>query len=281
MGGGDAIGRRDLTLPVDSARERPHRLPHLPHPPASRTFTTSLPVRASSQSEGLFERKHTSSHTTETMRILPALLIAIPISFMAACGPDEHAAMEDMDEMDHAAVPEMDHDEMALATLDPVHAEFMDNLRGLCGATFEGRGTYPDEADVDDHPLIGTGLRNVISECTDTMVRIELYREDGEYWHGAWVLEARPGGLHLFHDHIGDRTPEEVGDASHGYGGYADDRGTATRQYFPADEVTAQMIPAAETNVWMMDMDLDAGTFVYYLERHGEPRFRAEMELQG
>jgi hypothetical protein len=30
----------------------------------------------------------------------------------------------------------------------------------------------------------------------------------------------------------------------------------------------------------MMDMDLDAGTVVYYLERHGEPRFRAEMELR-
>ncbi len=154
-------------------------------------------------------------------------------------------------------------------------AAFFDNLSTLCGETFKGQASYPDD---EDHPLVGTELRTYISECDDSMIRIELYR-DSDYWHGAWVLERREEGLHLFHDHLGDvRTMEELGeDDFHGYGGYADDRGSATVQYFPADEVTAEMIPEAATNVWMMEMDLEAGRFIYYLERHGEPRFRAEL----
>jgi hypothetical protein len=96
------------------------------------------------------------------------------------------------------------------------------------------------------------------------------------------VLELRDEGLHLYHDHLGDvRTMEDLGDGDyHGYGGYADDRGSGIRQYFPADDVTAEMIPAAATNVWMMELDLENDRFIYYLERHDQPRFRAELYRQ-
>jgi hypothetical protein len=155
---------------------------------------------------------------------------------------------------------------------------FFQNLTNLCGATFIGASTYPDNP---DHPLVGTELRTHISMCSDDMVRIELIR-DGDYWHGAWVLEKRPEGLHLFHDHLGEvRTMEDLGDDDyHGYGGYANDQGTALRQHFPADAVTAEIIPAAATNEWMMELDLENGTFIYYLERHQAPRFRALLHKQ-
>lgn len=154
---------------------------------------------------------------------------------------------------------------------------FFANLSTLCDAHFVGGSTYPDN---DDHPLVGTELRNHVSHCDDTMIRIELIR-DGDYWHGAWVIEKRENGLHLFHDHLGEvRTMDDLiasGD-SHGYGGYATAEGTAFRQFFAADDVTAEMIPEASTNVWMMEMQLDSGTFIYYLERHNQPRFRAVMQ---
>jgi hypothetical protein len=158
------------------------------------------------------------------------------------------------------------------------HDAFFQNLTDLCGATFIGASTYPDNP---DHPLVDTELRTHISQCTDDMVRIELIR-DGDYWHGAWVLEKRPEGLHLFHDHLGEvRTMEDLGeDDFHGYGGYANDSGTALRQHFPADAITAEIIPAAATNEWMMELDLENGTFVYYLERHQAPRFRAVLHKQ-
>ena len=163
------------------------------------------------------------------------------------------------------------------ATVDP-HTAFFSNLTELCGETFAGRSTYPDN---DGHPLVNTELRTHLSYCDDHMIRIELYR-DGDYWHGAWVLERRDAGLHLFHDHLGeDRTEEDLGeDDYHGYGGYANDQGTALRQFFPADEITGIIIPEASTNVWMMEIDPDNDRFIYYLERHAAPRFRAELQRQ-
>ncbi len=165
----------------------------------------------------------------------------------------------------------------AVETTDARQA-FLDNLKSLCGETFTGEASYPDDP---AHPLVATELRTHISECEDNMVRIELIR-DGDYWHGAWVLEMRDQGLHLFHDHLGDvRTMEDLGENDyHGYGGYASDAGSGTVQFFPADEVTADIIPAAATNVWMMELDLENDTFTYYLERHEEPRFRAELTRQ-
>lgn len=158
------------------------------------------------------------------------------------------------------------------------HDAFFQTLSSLCGQMFSGGSTYPES---DNHPLVGTELRTHLSLCEDDIIRIDLYR-DTDYWHGTWVLEKREEGLHLFHDHLGEHRTEaylEENNAFHGYGGYADDRGSALRQYFPADDVTAEIIPAAATNVWMMDIDLDTQIFTYYLERHNAPRFRAEVDL--
>ncbi|TVQ67208.1 MAG: hypothetical protein EA360_02820 [Balneolaceae bacterium] len=154
--------------------------------------------------------------------------------------------------------------------------QFFATLFSLCGETFAGESTYPEDG---EHVLTGNELRAVVKTCTDEYIKVDFLRES-DTWHATWVLSMRENGLHLYHDHVGDKTPEELGeDNLSGYGGYADERGSATRQFFPADEATAEMIPEATTNVWMMEMDLETGTFVYYLERHSEPRFRAELTL--
>lgn len=150
---------------------------------------------------------------------------------------------------------------------------FFTELSTLCGKTFEGQSTFPEE---EVHPLVGTLLRTEVMECSESMVRIELIR-DGDYWHGAWVIEKRPEGLHLFHDHLGEkRTMDELGeDDYHGYGGYASTSGSSRMQYFEADLYTAELIPAAATNVWMIELGEDMESFVYALERNQAPRFRA------
>lgn len=158
---------------------------------------------------------------------------------------------------------------------DEMHDAFFATIATLCGETFSGASTFPDNP---DHPLVDTELRTHISSCDEEIIRIDLYR-DLDTWHGTWVLELRDEGLHLYHDHLGDvRTEEDFGEGDYtGYGGYADDRGTAFRQYFPADDVTGDIIPEAVTNVWMIEIDPETETFIYYLERHDEPRFRAEL----
>ena len=158
---------------------------------------------------------------------------------------------------------------------ETAHEQFFSNLFALCGETFLGESTYPDDP---DHDLVDTELRATVSTCTENRIEVDLVR-GGDTWHATWILEMREAGLHLYHDHIGDKEYEESEEPNTGYGGYADDRGSATQQYFPADDHTAEMLPEASTNVWMMDMNLEEGTFVYYLERHDEPRFRAELSL--
>lgn len=153
------------------------------------------------------------------------------------------------------------------------HDEFFTNLYALCGETFVGSSTYPES---DDHVLVGTELRAHLSSCDENTIHIDLIR-GGDTWHATWVVSQRDDGLHLYHDHIGVKEYPEGEEPLTGYGGYADDRGTATKQYFPADDYTAEILPEASTNVWMMEMEPENGTFVYYLERHQEPRFRAEL----
>jgi len=155
---------------------------------------------------------------------------------------------------------------------------FFASLSTLCGYTFEGQSTYPE---FEDHPLVGTLLRTEINECSESMVRIELIR-DGDYWHGAWVIEKRPEGLHLFHDHLGEkRTLDELGeDDYHGYGGYANSAGTNKRQYFEADVFTSELIPAAASNIWSIELGEDGKSFIYALKRNQNPRFSAEFSLK-
>lgn len=154
-----------------------------------------------------------------------------------------------------------------------VHDAFFANVSSLCSKTFTGASTFPDNS---EHPLVDTELNVHIHTCEDNMIKTNLYR-DGDTWHATWVLEKREGGLHLYHDHIGEKEYPEGEEPLTGYGGYASDTGTTVRQYFPADDHTADILPEAATNVWMMELDMESGTFVYSLERHDQPRFRAEV----
>ncbi len=198
--------------------------------------------------------------------LIAAMCLSLSIS-LSACGDEQP-------EPEHVYPPE----ELFLTDLDMDQVAFFENLSGFCGETFAGESTYPEN---ENHVLVGTRLRAHLSECSNDMIRIELYR-DSDYWHGAWVLEKRDEGLHLFHDHLGDeRTMDDLGeDDAHGYGGYASDAGSATHQFFPADDATAEMLPEAATNVWLMELDLQNDRFIYYLERHDQPRFRAELYRQ-
>lgn len=169
--------------------------------------------------------------------------------------------------------------EEAPADTDPVdevdvQQAFLNHLISLCDVELTGEATYPEEN--GDHPLVDTELRVHVETCEDDEVRLDLYR-DYDTWHGTWVLSMREEGLHLYHDHAGD---DGESDGPTGYGGYADpDRGSNFQQFFPADETTAAMDSAYETNEWMMEIDLENEQFIYYLERHSEPRFRAVMDM--
>lgn len=151
------------------------------------------------------------------------------------------------------------------------HEAFFQNLTGLCGEQFHGEGLFPDDP---GHELIDVNLLLMVASCEDDEIRIPFHA--GEDRSRTFVITHGDEGLHLRHSHrYEDGTPHDLTN----YGGYANMEGDAERQFFEADQRTVEMLPEAATNVWMMEMDLENGTFVYYLERHNEPRFRAEFTL--
>ena len=151
-------------------------------------------------------------------------------------------------------------------------ALFFQNVRKLCGQRFDGATEFP--RDDPSHALAGKKLTISIEQCSDNEIRIPL--QAGEDKSRTWILTLREGRLLLKHDHRhADGTPDKVTM----YGGWAVD-GDANRQRFAADGETATLIPEAATNVWTLEIDSAKEQFIYALERHGQPRYKAVFNLE-
>jgi hypothetical protein len=144
-------------------------------------------------------------------------------------------------------------------------------LTELCGQAFEGS---VQEANPPDTAFAGKTLVMHVRECSESEIRIPFHVGDDR--SRTWVVGRTDEGLRLKHDH---RHADGSEDAVTQYGGDTADPGTETRQSFPADEHTAMLVPAAATNVWILELEPDR-RFAYALRREGtERRFRAEFDL--
>ncbi len=157
-------------------------------------------------------------------------------------------------------------------TKEPVKQTFFNNLGSLCGQTFTGYSTFPEDP---EHDFAGKLLVADFNDCRKNEVRIQF--DVGTDRSRTWVITQSKGGLLLKHDHRHeDGTPDEITN----YGGWASDEGTVWQQHFEADQETASLIPAASTNVWMLDYDTESQTLTYDLKRHGLPRYQAQLKPQ-
>ncbi|HZI00026.1 MAG TPA: hypothetical protein VEX63_02695 [Flavisolibacter sp.] len=148
---------------------------------------------------------------------------------------------------------------------------FLQSLQPLCGKSFEGKTVFPLD---DKDPFAGKRLIMHVSSCKSNEIRIPFHV--GEDRSRTWMLTTDANGLLLKHDHRhADGTPDSVTM----YGGYANTAGNAVQQFFPADDYTAKLIPAAATNEWNMVISEDRKTFSYILKRNGQLRFRADFDL--
>ncbi|MCX7553157.1 hypothetical protein OS175_04650 [Marinicella sp. S1101] len=147
---------------------------------------------------------------------------------------------------------------------------FFDNLSNLCGQTFTGFSTYPDDP---DHDFAGKLLRANFMNCDNRQIRIKF--DVGNDLSRTWYITRDNRGLLLKHDHRhSDGSPDEITN----YGGWANDQGTPWSQYFMADDETAALIPAATTNVWMLRYDPASEVLTYDLKRHNKPRYQAQLK---
>ncbi len=146
---------------------------------------------------------------------------------------------------------------------------FFDSLSSLCGQRFEGAMTFPTEGQDD---FAGKLLVAKIQSCTETEIRVPF--AVGEDHSRTWIVSKTERGLQLKHDHRHeDGTPDEV----NMYGGLATAEGSKLSQSFAADAHTAEIIPAASTNVWNLTLSSDAKSMTYHLTRHDAPRFTAKL----
>jgi hypothetical protein len=98
----------------------------------------------------------------------------------------------------------------------------------------------------------------------------------GEDRSRTWILSRTDAGLRLKHDH---RHEDGSEDPITQYGGDTAGPGSAERQEFRADSLTATLIPAAATNVWIIEV-LPGQSFAYALRREGtDRRFRIEFDI--
>ncbi|MDX1442960.1 MAG: hypothetical protein R3270_04175 [Gammaproteobacteria bacterium] len=144
-------------------------------------------------------------------------------------------------------------------------------LEPLCGKAFAGeltRGTEPSDAAIGEQRLVMH-----VRECSEREIRIPFHVGDDH--SRTWVLTRDDAGVRLKHDH---RHEDGSEDEITQYGG--DSRGHDGRSLeFPADAYTAEMLPAAASNVWTMAVTED-GRFIYQLRREEQGRyFTVEFDL--
>lgn len=138
---------------------------------------------------------------------------------------------------------------------------FWNSIKKLCGNAYEG--TMVEGATND--AFKGKKLVMHVRACADNTIRIPFFVGDDK--SRTWVLTFKDNRITLKHDH---RHEDGTEDKVTQYGGTTTNSGTPTLQFFPADQQTGELIPAAATNVWWITVD--DKTFTYNLRRIGSDR---------
>jgi len=152
----------------------------------------------------------------------------------------------------------------------PANQIFWESLAAHCGKSYEGTVTTPIS---DNDPFAGKKLVMHVVDCGEGFIHIPFFVGDDK--SRTWVLTMKDGLIKLKHDHRHeDGTPDKVTQ----YGGTASNTGMSSIQFFPADQETADLIPASATNVWWIT--LDETSFSYNLRRIGTDRlFSVKFDL--
>ena len=141
--------------------------------------------------------------------------------------------------------------------------KFWQSLQQLCGKAYKGTVV---SAPANDTVFKDKVLIMHVRACEDATIKIPFFV--GENRSRTWVFTKPNHQLQLKHDHRHkDGTPDSITQ----YGGRTTNSGTTTIQMFAADQKTANMLPAAATNVWWVEL-IPGKYFTYNLRRIGTDR---------
>lgn len=153
----------------------------------------------------------------------------------------------------------------------PGSVQFWNTLKDHCGKTYSGEIIAGGK---EGDGFTGEKLIMHVRSCDDNSIRIPFVV--GNDRSRTWVLTMDDHNLiQLKHDHrLEDGSEDEVTQ----YGGQSPNTGLDTIQFFPADQLTADLIAHASNNVWWIT--LDETSFTYNLRRIGTERlFSVRFDL--
>ncbi len=149
---------------------------------------------------------------------------------------------------------------------------FWTELQKLCGKAYEGKMIAGPE---NDTTFANKTLIMRVLKCNKEQIYIPFFV--GADRSRTWIFTQHKKGLSLKHDH---RHLDGKPDSITFYGGHTTNHGSATRQIFPADQETADMLPAAIGNVWWVDL-VPGEYFNYNLRRVNTDRvFTIRFDLK-
>lgn len=153
----------------------------------------------------------------------------------------------------------------------PNSIKFWNTIKEHCGKAYEGVITEGGKA---GDGFTGKKLVMHVRSCEENTIRIPFFV--GEDKSRTWVFTIDKNNLiQLKHDH---RHKDGTEDKITQYGGKNSNTGLANIQFFPADQKTSTLIPAASTNVWWIT--IDKTSFTYNLRRVGTGRiFSVKFDL--
>ena len=141
---------------------------------------------------------------------------------------------------------------------------FWKELQKHCGKAFAGSVAA---APADETTFKNKALVMHVRSCEPDRIRIPFFVGDDR--SRTWVLTRKGDRIELQHDHRhADGKPDKVTM----YGGWTTSVGSPTRQMFPADQQTVDVIAAAASNVWWIDL-IPGESFSYNLRRVGTDRY--------
>lgn len=140
---------------------------------------------------------------------------------------------------------------------------FWDSLKELCGKAYSGEVLEAPEND----SFRGKDLVMHVRSCEVGTIKIPFFV--GNDKSRTWVLSKKDNRILLKHDH---RHEDGSEDEITQYGGLSTNVGLSNLQMFPADPETSDLIPAASTNVWWIEIK-EGESFTYNLRRIGTDRY--------
>jgi len=154
---------------------------------------------------------------------------------------------------------------------DSTQNAFWNNLSSLCGKSFEG---VIIAGPANDTLFENKRLLMHVRSCDNNVIKIPFFV--GNDSSRTWIFTRSQDKISLKHDH---RHDDGSSDEVTMYGGWTSHSGSPEIQYFPADQETIDIIPAAMGNIWWIEV-LKGQSFTYNLRRVNTERlFSVRFDL--